>query len=352
MSMQGYSTVASRNLIRAAQGMLDHAQPIIVLGDFGEQREMPKNNTDTLVFRRTLPFGAATAGSGINNSQYVGTPQIVANNFVLSEGTTPNANTVSFQDVSVTLQNYGILFKLTSKTALTYEDDVTEEFTTLVGETLGEVLELVRYGVCKAGTQVVYANGSSRASVNTPITIGKLRLASRILESNRAKRVTEKLSPSVDFATQAIMPAYLVFHHTDGTADVRNLPDFVKVEQYGGSAKPVHPREVGACEEFRFIPSPLFAPFAGAGSATTNSMVSVGGSNVDVYPYLVVAAKAWGQVALKGMSAIRPTVLKPDNINHANPLGMFGYVGASTWFNAVRINDAWMLRIECGVTSY
>lgn len=114
MSTQGYSTAPSRNLIRAAQGMLEHAQPIIVLGDFGEQREMPKNNTDTLVFRRVLPFGATTVPSGINSQQYVGTPTITPNAFVLSEGVTPNSNTISFQDVSVQLQNYGVLFKFIS----------------------------------------------------------------------------------------------------------------------------------------------------------------------------------------------------------------------------------------------
>ncbi|MBV8666737.1 MAG: N4-gp56 family major capsid protein [Burkholderiaceae bacterium] len=351
MSAQGYTTVASRNLIRAAQGMLEHAQPIIVLGDFGEQREMPKNNTDTLVFRRILPFGAVSTGSGIGSNQYVGTPQITANSFVLSEGVTPNANTVGAQDVSVTLQNFGILFKITSKTELLYEDNLSEEMVTITGETMGEILELVRYGQLKAGTQVVYSNGSSRSSVNTPLGIGKLRLAARILESNRGKRITEKLSPSVNFATIPVEPGFLVFHHTDCNADVRNLPDFTPVAKYG-QAKPVHARELGTCEEFRFIPSPLFVPFLAAGSATLNGMVSVGGSNVDVYPYLVVAAKAWGQVALKGMSAITPTVLKANNINHANPLGMFGYVGASTWFNAVRLNDAWMLRIECGATNY
>ena len=91
---------------------------------------------------------------------------------------------------------------------------------------------------------------------------------------------------------------------------------------------------------------------AGDGNERSHPVAIVFVAFKDCYPYLVVAAKAWGQVALKGMSAIRPTVLKPDNINHANPLGMFGYVGASTWFNAVRINDAWMLRIECGVTAY
>jgi hypothetical protein len=51
------------------------------------------------------------------------------------------------------------------------------------------------------------------------------------------------------------------------------------------------------------------------------------------------------------MNAITPTVLKSSTISHANPLGMFGYVGASTWFNAVRLNEAFMTRVECGVTS-
>ena len=71
MSMQNYGTVASRNLIRAAQGMLEHAQPITVLGDFGTQREMPQNSTDTLEFRRTLPFGASTTGTSNGISRRV-----------------------------------------------------------------------------------------------------------------------------------------------------------------------------------------------------------------------------------------------------------------------------------------
>lgn len=350
MSMQGYNVPASRNLIRAAQGMLEHAMPIIVLGDFGDQREMPKNNTDTLVFRRVLPFGASTSGSGIGSGQYIGTPSVTVNNFVLNEGTTPNANTISFQDVSVTLQNYGILFKFSSKVENLYEDDIPQEMVKLVGETMGEVLELVRYGVLKAGTQVVYANGSARSSVNTPISLNKLRQAARVLESNRAKRVTQRLAPSVNYGTRAIQPAYIVFCHTDAEADIRNLPGFTRVEEYG-SFKPIHDREIGACEQFRFITSPLLTPFSGAGSGTTNGCVSVGASNVDVYPHIVMAESAWGQVALKGMGAINPTVLRSGEKSHANPLGMFGYVGASTWFSAVRLNEAWFLRLEAGVTS-
>lgn len=351
MAIMNYGTVASRNLIRAAQGMLEHAQPITVLGDFGTQREMPQNSTDTLVFRRTLPFGASTTGTTIENTaRYVGTPSVTVGNFVLAEGATPNANTISFQDVSVQLQQYGILFKYSSKVEQLYEDDIPGEMIKLTGETMAEVMELVRYGVLKAGSTVIYANGSSRGSVNTVIGLNVIRRAARTLESNRARRVTSRLAPGVNFGTRAVQPAYIVFCHTDAVADIRNLPGFTRVEEYG-SFKPIHDREIGACEDFRFISSPLLTSFAAAGSATLNGCLSVGASNVDVYPFLVIGEDCWGQVALKGMSAIKPIVLKASQTNHANPLGQFGYVGASTWFATVRLNDAFMARIEAGVTA-
>jgi N4-gp56 family major capsid protein len=352
MAIQNYGTVASRNLIRAAQGMLEHAQPITVLGDFGTQREMPQNSTDTLVFRRTLPFGASTGGTTIENStRYVGTPDITASNFVLAEGVTPNSNTITFQDVTVQLQQYGVLFKYSSKTEQLYEDDIPGEMVKLTGETLAEVMELVRYGVLKAGSTVIYANGSSRSAINTAISLNAIRKAARTLESNRCRRVTSRLAPGVNFGTRAVQPAYVVFCHTDAVSDIRNLPGFTRVEEYG-SFKPIHDREVGACEDFRFVSSPLLKSFLAAGASVGSSgMLSVGAANVDVYPFIVIGEDAWGQVALKGMSAIKPVVLKASQTNHANPLGQFGYVGASTWFATVRLNDAWMARIEAGVTA-
>jgi len=352
MAIQGYSTVASRNLIRAAQGMLEHAQPITVLGDFGTQREMPQNSTDTLVFRRTLPFGASATGTTIEGSQrYVGTPNVNSSDFVLAEGVTPNANTITFQDVSVQLQQYGLLFKYSSKVEQLYEDDIPGEMVKLTGETMAEVMEQVRYGVLKAGSTVIYANGSSRAAVNTPVSLNALRKAARTLESNRARRVSSRVAPGPNFGTRAVQPAFIVFVHTDGVSDIRNLPGFTRVEEYG-SFKPIHDREIGACEDFRFITSPLLKPFLASGASVSGTgMLSVAGSNVDVYPFLIIGEDAWGQVALKGMSAIKPVVLKASQTNHANPLGQFGYVGASTWFAAVRLNDAWMARIEAGVTA-
>lgn len=319
--------------------MLTHAEPIIVLGNFGAQKSQPLNKTDTVVFRRLNPF----------NMQANGAPSLAASNFVLAEGTTPNSNSISYTDVSVTLQQYGILFKFSSKVELLYEDDIPSDMSLLTGETLAEVSELIRYGMVKAGTSVLYGNGSTRAAVNTVISLNRLRQATRQLELARAKMVTQRLAMGVDYGSQPVEPGYIVFVHTDLEADIRNLPGFTKTVEYA-QFKPVHEREIGSVERYRFVTSPLLVPFLAAGSGTLNGCLSVGSSNVDVYPMIVMGQEAWGSVALKGMGAIKPTILKASERNHANPLGQFGYVGANFWTASVRLNENWMVRIEVGAS--
>lgn len=341
MAQQTYGTVASRNSIRAEREMLKHAEPIIKLGKHGMKKEMPKNSTDTLVFRRVKPFNATAAE----------VPNVTSASLILSEGTTPTANTISYTDVSVTLQNYGVLFKFTSKAQLLYEDDIPGDMTKICGETMAECLELVRYGVLKAGTTVAYANGASRGAVNQVISLNKLRSVARTLQANRSKKVNQILAPGPNFGTKAVEAGYVVFIHPDVSADVRNLPGFTPVAEYG-SRKVIDEDELGSVEEFRFICSPLFASFADAGTtAATYDTKTTTGTNADVYPCLVIAQDAWGDVALKGQGTMKPVLLPATSINHANPMGMFGYVGASTWYAGVRLNENWMARLEVAVSN-
>lgn len=337
--MQTYSLNASRNLIRAEREMLKAAEPIKVLSSFGSQKEQPKNSTDTIVFRRFLPVDAAANGA----------PNVSAASYVLAEGVVPSARTLTPQDVTVTLQQYGILMKLSNKTEDLYEDDIPKEMTKKVGEHMATLEELINYGVVRGGTNVQYANGSARGDVNTAISLNALRKSARTLEAAHAMRVTSRLAAGPNFNTSPVSSAYLVFIHTDLEADFRNLAGFTPIEEYG-SYKPAHEREIGKVEQFRVITSPYFKPFLTSGSATANGMVATGGA-VDVYPVMVVAEEAWGQVALKGQGSVSPTYLPAKSKNHANPLGQFGYVGASFWKAAVRLNENWMVRIECGATS-
>ena len=342
--MQTYSLVPSRNLIMAEREMLKHAMPIKVLSTFGSQKQIPQNKTDTVVFRRALPLDAGSNGA----------PSITASNYLLQEGVTPGARTIAYQDVQVTVQQYGVLMKLSSKAESMYEDDIPGDMVKLVGEHMASIEELISYGVVRGGTNVVYANGSARTSVNTGITLNKLRQAARQLEAAHAQLVTEKLASSVNFGTTAVEPGYLVFIHTDMEADFRNLTNFVPLARYG-QQKPVHEREVGTVERFRIITSPYFKPFlAGGGTITAGTFLSNGGTSgttADVYPIMVVAQEAWGQVALKGMGAIQPIYLPAKQITHANPMGQFGYVGANFYKNAVRLNENWMVRIEAACSA-
>ena len=342
--MQTYSLVPSRNLIMAEREMLKHAMPIKVLSTFGTQKQVPQNKTDTVVFRRAIPIDAGANGA----------PSITASNYLLQEGVTPGARTIAYQDVQVTLQQYGVLMKLSSKAEAMYEDDIPADMIKLVGEHMASIEELISYGVVRGGTNVVFANGTVRTSVNTGITLNKLRQAARQLESAHAQMVTEKLASSVNYGTTAVEPGYLVFIHTDMEADFRNLPGFVPLARYG-SQKPVHEREIGAVERFRIVTSPYFRPFlAGGGTITAGTFLSNGGTTgttADVYPLMVAAQEAWGQVALKGMGAIQPIYLPAKQITHANPMGQFGYVGANFYKNAVRLNENWMVRIEAACSA-
>ena len=337
--MQTYSLVPSRNLIMAEREMLKHAMPIKVLSTFGTQKQIPQNKTDTVVFRRALPLDAGSNGA----------PNITASNYLLQEGVTPGSRTIAYQDVQVTLQQYGVLMKLSSKAESLYEDDIPGDMVSLVGEHMGTIEEMISYGVVRGGTSVVFANGTSRAAVNTGVTLPKLRQVVRTIEAAHGKLVTDKLAAGPNFGTEPVSPAYLVFVHTDLEADIRNLAGFTPCVEYG-SQKMVHEREIGAVEKFRFITSPYFRPFLQAGgTVTAGAFLSNGGTvgtTADVYPMLVVSQNAWGQVALKGMGAIDPTYLPAKTKTHANPLGQFGYVGATFWKNAVRLNENWVVRLE------
>jgi N4-gp56 family major capsid protein len=345
--MQQYSTVPSRNLIMAEREMLKHAEPIKVLSTFGDNKPVPQNKTDTVVFRRALPIDASATTAA---------PVINTNDYLLQEGVTPGARTIQYQDVQVTLQQFGVLMKLSSKAESLYEDDIPKDMIQLVGEHMGSIEELISYGVVRGGTNVVYANGTARNQVTSVLSINRIRQCARVIENAHGARVTERLAASPNFGTTPISSAYLVFIHTDLEADVRNLPGFTPVVEYG-SQKPVHEREIGAVEQFRFITSPYFRPFllaggtAAANAVLANGVASTGANASDVYPVIVVAKSAWGQVALKGMDAVDPTYLPAKQKTHANPLGQFGYVGAQFWKNAVRLNENWMVRLETAASN-
>ena len=117
MATQNYATQSQR--IGKLKGeILAHAVPQEVLGITGQQKQMPKNVGDTVVYRRWLPYGG-TAGNNGNQFFANGTGDRTANMVnahLTSEGVTPPAETIAAQDVTATLKQYGVLYAVTDRT--------------------------------------------------------------------------------------------------------------------------------------------------------------------------------------------------------------------------------------------
>jgi N4-gp56 family major capsid protein len=327
MAGNTYSNVAQRTNVFAATTFLEHAEPQEVFSKFGDTKPMPKNKSETISFRRSVPFPKLTTE--------------------LAEGVTPAARQMQFEDVTATMQEWGDVVETTDRVRELSEDPVLAEASKNLGEQATETTEGIIYGVLKAGSQVGFSNGTSRADVNTAISLNKIHAAVRVLASQRAKFITEIMSSSVNYDTRNVEAAYVCFAHTDCEHDIRALSGFIPVAKYG-TRKPLCMYELGSVENVRFVLTVNAAPFIGAGHSTENGMKFVLADKVDVYPYIIIGRNAIAQVPLKGAKAVEMFVHTGGD--KSDPLNQRDVVGAKYWFTALRLNENWMYRIEAGVT--
>ena len=335
MAIQNFNSQPAR-VNRLKGEILAHAIPVEVLGITGMQKQMPKNVADNVTFRRWLPYG------GTDNRWITGTNvNSFASNHVTSEGVTPTADSLTATDVTATLQQYSCLYAVTDKAVDLYEDDIPAEMKKQTGERMGLVREMVRYGALKGMTNVFYGGtGNSKETVNGTISLNMLRKITRSLKANHAKMNTSILAASPNFATAPIEAAYLVFTSTDMEPAIRDLPGFKSIAEYA-QRKPVHEQEIGSVESFRFILSPELAADVDTGAATGSTGLLSSGTKVDIYPMLVVAEDAWGQVALRGMDSIDVSYIAPGQKDKNDPLGQRGYIGAKTYFTCTVLNNGY-----------
>lgn len=326
-----YGDINQRTAAYAAVDALMHTLPVIVLSMFGVVKPLPTNTAKTVKFRRALTYSAQT--------------------IPLQEGITPTTQKFGYEDVTATIKQYGGVFALTDVVQDTSEDPVLKDMMAAAGEQAARTIEAVTYGVVKAGTSVYYANGAARNQVNTPITLNKQRAVTRFLMAQKAMMITSVLAPSPNFQTRAVEAGFVAVTHTNMAADIRNLPGFLPVAQYG-QRSPLCSQEIGSVEDVRYVLSSdldaipdVGGAFAGSGS----NMLTTTGVSADIYPVLFFGKEAFGIVPLKGKGSLTPTVVNPKP-SPSDPLGQRGFVGWKAYHTAVILNDSWMARLECAAT--
>ena len=342
-NIQTYSTNAGRiNIIKGQT--LKHAVPVEVLSLGCTMEKMPKNQGDNVIYRRWLPYGATTTSANTINRWTV-----TAAAHIVSEGVTPSADTITPQDVSVTIQQYACLYSYTDKAADLYEDDIPAQMKIQCGQRMGLVREMIRYGALRGCTNAFYSGGTTRATVAAVVGLNFLRNIAIGLQANHAGMKTRILSASSSYDTSAIEAGYMVFGHTDLGPDIRDLPGFVPTAKYGQRSV-LNEHEIGSCEQFRFILSPELAPYLAAGAAVAGTSL-YGTTNADVYPMLVMGDDGCFDVALRGGKSFDMSIIPHGQKDKSDPLGQRGYVGCSFWSAALVTNNGWMAVAEVARTS-
>ncbi|KQT54637.1 N4-gp56 family major capsid protein [Aureimonas sp. Leaf454] len=326
----GTAGISQRTNVFAEREMLKHAEPVTILEKTGPLiKPMPKNKSMTIKFRRPVPFAAATTQ--------------------LSEGVTPASRAFTYEDVSATLAQYGEVAVITDVIEDTHEDPVLKDITMMLGENIGRTKEALNYATLRAGTNVFYANGAARASVNTPISLAKQRAVLRGLKNQKATKITNVLDGSPNYRTKPVEAAFIAVGHTDLENDIRGLAGFVPCAEYG-RRQMICEQEIGSVEDVRYVLSPDLNPFLDAGSAK-GSMVSTTGVNADVYPVLFFGREAWAMVPLRGQGAVEPSIISAGTKTKDDPLGQRGYAGWKMWHVALILNQLWMARLEVATTA-
>jgi N4-gp56 family major capsid protein len=328
MTISAYGDISPRVAAHAAKKLLKRGLPFLVLEKFGQSHPLPAFNSKVTKFRR-----------------YTALPTTPV---ALTEGVTPAGQQLAVTDITATLVQYGDKTTITDVVLDTHEDPVLNEAIDLLGEQAAQMVEKMRFGVLKAGTNVQYANAvAGRANVVSALTLADQQRAVRTLKRQNARFITSIVASSARYDTANVAPGFVGLIHPDLESDVRAMTGFVPAEKYGTMTP--WENELGKVNDVRYLSSTIFAPFADAGGAK-GAMLSTTGTSADVYPVLYLGRDAFGIVALKGQFAVHPMIVNPKP-SDSDPLAQRGHAAWKTMQTCVILNDNFMCRHECGATA-
>lgn len=323
-----YGDIGGTLAARLEKKALEHAKPMAVVELGAKKLSHPKNGTKTTKHRRVIPYSPAT------------TP--------LSEGVPPAATAIQYEELELTVQQYGGYTEITDVVVDLHTTPVLKDINEQNAEQVVRTREALLWSRLRATPSVIYSGGvSAIGSVTAPLSYSLQAKATRVLKRNKAKKFTQIVQGGVKQATQPIEAAYLCFVHTDAEDAIRAMDGFTPVAKYG-SQKPVSPNEFGAVGDVRYISSPDLEPQIDAG-ATGGSNLSTGGSKADVYSAVYVGMNAYAIVQLAGQGSIIPVVRNVGTPSKSDPLGQVGSVGWKMYTAEGVINTDWIVVVKFAV---
>ena len=302
--MNTLGTLTAENKEFYERALLKRLTPNLVFTKYGQKKSAPKNEGDTVNFRRFNSLPIST------------TP--------LQEGVTPTGDDITVTTVKATVTQFGRFATITDKLDLMGIDPVVTETVQVQGEQAGMTIDTVSRNEIVNGTNVQYSGGRANTDALTAadvLTSTDVKKAVRTLRKANAKPKEGK------FFIGVVDP--------DVAYDLMSDPLWQDVSKYNGGTA-IMEGEIGKLHGVRFI-------------ETTNTNTHENAGGVMVYDTMIIGADAYGIVDISGSS--KPEVIVKPLGSGDDPLNQRSTCGWKCLFTAKRLQELAMVRIESAVSA-
>lgn len=220
-NIQSTATLSAENKTYYDKRLIQFAKPNLVHDQFGQKRPIPKNGGKTIEFRSFSSLPKAL------------TP--------LTEGVTPDGESLTVEQISASVNQYGSYVTTTDMLNMTAIDNIVVETSEVLGDQAGRTLDTVVREYLNAGSSVQYADGEkdsrSQLTAADTLSVKAVQRAVATLKKNNAK-------PFADGAFVAIVHPS-VAHDLMRDPEWKDVANYNPAEWYAG--------EIGRIAGVRFV---------------------------------------------------------------------------------------------------
>ena len=289
--------------------LIDQAEPALVHDQFGDPYPIPANGGKNIEFRKYDSLPKAT------------TP--------LTEGVTPDGQTMNVSTVTAEVRQYGGWVPITDTLQLTAIDNNIVQATKIIASQAGRTLDTIVRDVLAGGTNVLYAPKIGEGGVETAVTSRATLDATCQLTSDLIARAATQLKA---MNADPIGTSFVGIIHPYVAYDLRRDPDWIDVHKYAQPDE-IYNGEIGTLHGVRFVETSEAKIWKGTGCP----------AGLAVFSTLILGAHAYGSTEIEGGGLEH--IVKQLGYGD-DPLNQRASVGWKAHKTAERLVEQYMVRIE------
>ena len=289
--------------------LIDQAEPALVHDQFGDPYPIPPNGGKNIEFRKYDSLPKAT------------TP--------LTEGVTPDGQTMNVSTVTAEVKQYGGWVPITDTLQLTSIDNNILQATKIIASQAGRTLDTIVRDVLAGGTNVIYAPKIGEDGAETAVTSRATLDATCQLTSDLIARAATQLGA---MNADPIGTSFVGIIHPYVAYDLRRDPDWIDVHKYAQPDE-IYNGEIGTLHGVRFVETSEAKIWKGTGCP----------AGLAVFSTLILGAHAYGSTEIEGGGLEH--IVKQLGYGD-DPLNQRASVGWKAHKTAERLVEQYMVRIE------